>query len=143
MRISRAFLAARVQTDMTWRSGALKRVCAAHVKRRRATTIDAGTGLEITEDNEPGAAPGPARGAGQVRLQPRQCPRFLQRQVAAAFPAICDGLLEKAKSGDVACAKALWQMAEFDQKPSKARGRRPANTGLAFARKVLAEFEAQ
>ncbi len=128
---------------MKWRSGALKWVCAAHAKPRRATTIDAGTGHEITGPDEQRAA---ARAGGdptRLTVRSRQCSRFLQQEVAAALPAICESLLEKAKSGDVACARALWQMAAFNQKHFATSRRQPANAGLAFARKVLAEFEAE
>ena len=73
----------------------------------------------------------------------RQCSRLLQKQIAISLPEICEGLLKRAKSGDVKCVKLLLEMADPDQKLSASKRGQAKDRGLAFARKVLAEFKAK
>ena len=69
-----------------------------------------------------------------------RCSRLIQQRLEAALPQICESLLERARSGDVASARALWKMAEFDRKPPQRSVQRFDTPGVRFARKVLAEF---
>ncbi len=81
------------------------------------------------------------------RLTPMRCRQYVREKIAEHLPEVCDGLLDKAKDGNLAAVKALLQMAALDGNAAKGAGdskkagtTQPLTKQLAFVRKTLAEF---
>jgi hypothetical protein len=101
-----------------------------------ATGVKKGVGV-----GEPAAAGRPLR----KPPSPSRCPQFVRREIADALPEICKGLVAKAKKGEAAALKLLWQMAGLDKPADKGAGR-SAGIGareLGFARRAMEKFRAR
>jgi hypothetical protein len=83
------------------------------------------------------------------KLTPARCRRYVRWRISERLGDVCDGLLDKAKEGDLAAVKVLFQMAELDGTTAKGAGsndsgtRHPLRKQMAFVRKTLCGVSAR